>query len=176
MGAPIPDDVPLPLPLDAGFHHDPPPSSPPGFPGIPSSPPPGPFKVLFVTRRPSFTLLDEVERAGVRVLRMRDLDGAIQALQGRPFEVVVLEPHLEGDGDGIRLVRAIKFADRQELNDVARQIARDHRKTPFVILPPAGTSEFAIFVTPDKWVLGDAETTSLPRTIIRLAQRASGYN
>jgi len=97
--------------------------------------------------------------SGLQLHRVPDVLSAIRALASRTYEVVLVSPGIEDEGDGVRLVRTVVRREHVLLHHQAG--------TPFVILPLPGTREFAV-VLGEETQLRDRD---LAETVRRLGRR-----
>jgi hypothetical protein len=86
------------------------------------------------------------------------------------WEVVVVSPSFADETDGLRFVRAFKGSSgligaSQQL----RQLRERYRRTPFVVQPLAGDTQFAVCNAAARWFLGSTTTAPLAEAILRCA-------
>lgn len=90
----------------------------------------------------------------------------LRAMMDFQFDVVVVQPSVDAEGDGVRFVRAIKARASGDAHS-AVFLAQRYRDVPFVILPLTGDSEFAVFRSGTSWSLEHARKTSVADAILQ---------
>jgi len=105
----------------------------------------------------------ELVRQGCVLTRARDMREGLRWLRQSAFMVVVVAPGIDEEGDGVRLVSAIKNQQPWTLGLLGFR----YEAVPFVILPLADQREFAVIRAPDDGVLTSTEEVDLARAILR---------
>jgi hypothetical protein len=96
----------------------------------------------------------------------------LQTMHFARWDVVVVAPTVQHEGDGVRFVRSFKRTDAALLPAAVANIVPLYQRVPFVISPIPGTGEYAIFETSTKWSIAEAEQTPLTYAILRLKPSA----
>lgn len=103
---------------------------------------------------------------GCEVTVAVDLVEGLRMMGGGRFDVVVVRPTVQVEGDGVRFVRSFKSGHRSSFQAPAVFVAKQYEKVAFLILPVDGTSEYAVFKNPKIWFLADAIEVPIERAIL----------
>jgi hypothetical protein len=91
---------------------------------------------------------------------------ALEYLAERKHVVVVIAPHIDGDGDGVRFAAALHGRRTQEFGDAGWPASA--RDLPILLLPVGDDDEYAVRVPPWSWCLRTGGTPHITADIIRL--------
>ena len=92
----------------------------------------------------------ELNRRECRLDIVVKLAEGMQALHERSYDIIVSHPNVEDEADGIRFLKALKFTDYNGPDKTVRFVADRYSAIPFLILPVAGTAEYAVFLSSDE--------------------------
>jgi hypothetical protein len=113
-----------------------------------------------------------IERTGV-LERVTTLAQGLARLGEARWDVVVVSPSFVDETDGLRFVRAFKGSTALiGASEQLRQLRERYQRTPFVVQPLAGDTQFAVFNSATRWFLGSTAAVPLAEAILRCA--ASG--
>ena len=104
-----------------------------------------------------------IEKTGV-IERVETLQRGLQRMSDARWDVIVVAPELRDETDGLRFVRAFKVS--QAIVGASDQLAalrERYRRTPFLVQPLVGDTQFAIFESASRWFLGNTWAVPLAR-------------
>lgn len=108
-----------------------------------------------------------LERSGVVFEHVPTLDDALTRMEAGTRDVVVVSPAIAEETDGLRFVRAFKCSDALVgASDSLQALRKRYARTPFVVQPLDGDSQFAIFESGARWFLGNTWSMPLPKAIL----------
>src|SRR5262249_9805293 len=111
--------------------------------------------------------------AGCTLETVYSFSAALQRMHLATWNVLVLAPTLQSEGDGVRFVRNFKRADPKLLPPSVADLIPRYAGTPFVIMPVEHSTEYAVFRTRNRWEMADATQTPLAYAILRLRSSTS---
>ena len=94
------------------------------------------------------------------------LADGLREMTKRRYDVVVVRPTHQVDGDGVRFVRSIKSGGPSKSQTPVAFVASAYRQVPFLILPMTGTTEYALFKNSKIWFLADTDEVPIARAIL----------
>jgi hypothetical protein len=112
------------------------------------------------------TAVAGLRKRGCHVDVALDFAAAVRRMRRDRYDVVVTWPHVEGDADGLRFVRAFKQVAAAPPANTDARLLEQYARVPFLILPLDGTTEFALFASAKRWFLGDTNEVPLHRAIL----------
>lgn len=115
---------------------------------------------------PTFEAVALAER-GCAVETAHSFAGGLQRMHVAQWNIVVVAPSVQTEGDGVRFVRSFKNATLQSLPPSIADLIPRYKTIPFVIMPVGGSTEYAVFRTSTQWELADSSITPLSRPILK---------
>lgn len=108
-----------------------------------------------------------IERTGV-VEHCATLHGGLTRMGEAKWDVVVVSPSIAEETDGLRFVRAFKCSTGLVgASEHLRELREQYRRTPFLVQPVEGDSQFAVFRSATRWFLGNTTAVPLSEAILR---------
>jgi hypothetical protein len=109
----------------------------------------------------------------VELQQARSLEEGLDALAavvavGRVPDAVVVDANANGPGFGLRFIRQIKRALRNELPRELAALCAAMTEVPFLIPPLGGDVEYAVFTTPSQWFLGRTDDVSFAKLLAHI--------
>jgi hypothetical protein len=127
--------------------------------------------VLVIGRQLALRDRVQIERTGI-LERVPTLQLGLQRMAEAYWDVIVVSPGLREEADGLRFVRAFKVASKligepPELLELRGRYLR----TPFLVQPLPGDTEFAVFQSASRWFLANTWAISLASAVLLCAER-----
>ncbi|MDP1827598.1 MAG: hypothetical protein Q8L48_30280 [Archangium sp.] len=100
------------------------------------------------------------------------LESGLARMAEARWDVVVVAPDLREETDGLRFVRAFKCSPSIFGASAPLLALRDqYGRTPFVVRPLEGDSQFAVFESASRWFLGNTWAVPLGEAVLRCVRR-----
>ena len=132
--------------------------------------PVGPLSVLSVGSNLDRAVREKLVEGGCEVAAVATLADALSSMELQFFDAVVVDPHVDGDGLGVKFVRAIKHGIHEREHSLEFLVLR-YARVPFVIRPVPGDTQYAVFFSGGEWYLSDSLETSLADAVLRSGTR-----
>jgi hypothetical protein len=114
-----------------------------------------------------------IEKSGV-VECVPGLQQGLSRMAEARWDVVVVAPGLREETDGLRFVRAFKVSESiAGASPQLLELRTRYRRTPFLVQPLDGDSQFAIFESATRWFLGNTWAVPLREAILGCIGRGS---
>lgn len=108
-----------------------------------------------------------IERSGV-IEFAPTLQGGLTRVGEARWDVVVVAPSIADESDGLRFVRACKCSSvLVGGSGQLEQLRERYGRTPFLVQPLEGDTQFAIFHSSLRWYLGNTSAVPLAEAILR---------
>ena len=143
---------------------------------LPKKPPPDAGAAVGLQERPLVlavgpvpgAVVRRVEAGGYMLERASDVLTALRAMARVDYTVVLVAPSIEAEADGVRLVRGIVHRESALTWD-GGALGRRYDEVPFVLLPVAGSTEYAVVIGQEV-VLRDAVEAPIGVTVVGLGR------
>lgn len=100
------------------------------------------------------------------------LEAGLARMAEARWDVVVVAPDIRAETDGLRFVRAFKCsASIAGASQPLLELRDRYAKTPFLVRPLEGDSQFAIFESASRWFLGNTWAVPLGEAVLSCARR-----
>lgn len=91
---------------------------------------------------------------------------ACRAMAATEFAMICVNPHVEGDADGIRFVRSVIGQPADAAVDRHWAALRfRYAQTPFIIFPVPGDTQYAVFLSIHRWKLLETDRLAIVAAI-----------
>ena len=87
------------------------------------------------------------------------------------WDVVVTAPDVREETDGLRFVRAFKCSASIVGSGKLTALRARYSRTPFLVRPLEGDTQFAVFESASRWFLGNTWAVPLGEAVLRCARR-----